>query len=187
MLYYTVVVPSDESIVIQVKDGDTEAFGVLVDRYEAKMKRYLSKFLYDKEDISDLLQLVFIKAYTHIQSFDTGQTFSPWLYRIAHNEALNFIKKKKSIPFSFFDPDILLPHISHDDTPEKEIDKKRTKEMLDKALSEINDSHREILILFFYEELSYKEIAQVLKIPLSSVGIRILRAKKHLETVLQET
>jgi len=180
------VATSDESIAIKVQRGDTEAFGVIVDRYEGKIGRYLKKFLYDRDDITDLLQQVFIKAYVNIQSFNTNQLFSPWLYRIAHNEAINFIKKKKFTPFSFFDPDVLLPHLSHDETPEKEVDRVHIKKMIDTALSSVSDAHREILLLHFYEDLSYKEIALVLKIPISSVGVRLQRAKQQLEKILAE-
>ena len=85
---------TDEETVLQVQDGDTESFGILVERYEAKMMRYAHRFLFGYHDAEDLMQEVFIKAYTNIQSFDTKRRFSSWLYRIAHNEFINAIKRK---------------------------------------------------------------------------------------------
>ena len=88
---------TDEDLVLRVKSGGIEAFGFLVERYEDKMKRYARKFLFGYTDIEDTVQKVFIKAYVNIQSFDTSRKFSSWLYRIAHNEFINAIKKKTKV------------------------------------------------------------------------------------------
>jgi RNA polymerase sigma-70 factor (ECF subfamily) len=77
-----------------VKKGDKEAFGIVVDRYLPKIKRYAKKFIFNREDIDDLVQDVFLKAYANVFSFDSDKKFSPWVYRIAHNEFVNAIKKK---------------------------------------------------------------------------------------------
>ena len=168
----------DLEIVKQVKQGNNEAFGVLMERYESRLSRYLSRFLADKDAITDVLQDTLVKAYVNIQSFDEDYTFSSWIYRIAHNEAVNVIKKKKSTPFSWFDPEALVPYFAQHDATEKEIDREFLKKELDSVLDTLPSQYKEILILFYYEELSYKEIALVLKIPISSVGVRINRAKK---------
>ena len=85
---------TDEEIAKRVQGGDVDSFGVLIERYEEKIARYARKFLMRGEDVKDIVQEVFIKAYVNIQSFDTRQRFSPWIYRIAHNEFINAIKKK---------------------------------------------------------------------------------------------
>ena len=85
---------TDEEIAAAVQGGDSEAFGLLVQRYEQKLLRYGSKFLISGEDPKDLLQDIFIKAYANIQSFDARRVFSPWMYRIAHNEFINAGKKR---------------------------------------------------------------------------------------------
>jgi RNA polymerase sigma-70 factor (ECF subfamily) len=176
---------SDLDIVRSVKQGNANAFGELIERYESKLTRYLKRFLQDEDAIADVLQDTLIKAYIHIQSFNEGYTFSSWVYRIAHNEAINAIKKKKSIPFSWFEPETLLPYFAYDDKIEQVLDQEVLKKDLEKVLAKLSPSYREILILFFFEELSYKEIALVLKIPISSVGVRINRAKKKVEGIVQ--
>lgn len=169
---------TDIDIVRKVKQGDAEAFGELMNRYEAKLTRYLGRFLHDDDAVTDVLQDVLVKAYINIQSFDENYTFSSWVYRIAHNEALNVLKKKKSTPFSWFDPEALVPYFAYHDKTEENIDLEVLKKDIEQVLIKLPESYREILVLYFYEELSYKEISLVLKIPISSVGVRINRAKK---------
>ena len=173
---------SDEDIARTVQQGDIEQFGILVERYEPKLLRYTQKFLRDGEDRSDILQDIFIKAYVNIQSFDTTQKFSPWIYRIAHNEAINFLKKKKPESFSLFDVDVLFPHPVAEEKADTEAEREILKKMIDETLDDMDTKYREILLLYFYEDMSYKDIAQILRIPVSSVGVRIQRAKKQVET-----
>src|SRR5579862_2655767 len=85
---------SDEEVVRMVQKGDRESFRELVLRYEPKMTRYARRFFFDGDEAKDLAQEVFIKAYVNIRSFDASRRFSPWLYRIAHNECVNVLKKK---------------------------------------------------------------------------------------------
>jgi RNA polymerase sigma-70 factor (ECF subfamily) len=177
---------SDTDIVKKVQNGDVEAFGELVIRYEKKIDRYLSKFLYVSEDAEDILQDVFLKVYSNIQSFDTTQPFSPWIYRIAHNEAINFLKKRKPASFSLFDVDVLFPHPIAKEETHTETEKELTKKMLDKSMDKLDIKYKEVLLLYFYEDMSYKEISQTLHIPVSSVGVRITRGKEKLEKIIQE-
>ena len=94
---------TDEEIARLVQSGEIESFDILIERYEAKMKRYAKRFLFDYEEAEDLAQEVFLKVYINIQSFKTSKKFSSWIYRIAHNEFINAIKKKGKEPISFFD------------------------------------------------------------------------------------
>ena len=127
---------SDEELAKLVADGDSDKFGVLMERYQAKLFRYGKKFLSDSDNIEDVVQDVFIKTYQNIKSFDTTQRFSPWIYRIAHNTYINAIKK--------------------------------------------------ILVLYYIEDFSYKEIADILHIPMGTVGVRIMRAKDILKEKYKE-
>lgn len=177
------VVPPDEAIAAAVQDGDAEQFGLLAERYEAKITRYARKFLFNHDDAQDMVQEVFVKAYKNIQSFDTKQKFSPWVFRIAHNEFINAIKKKGREPLPFFDPDALFPHPIAPESTDREALERELKATLDECLAELSPKYREPLVLFFYEEMSYQEIAEVLRIPVSTVGVRINRAKTLLRHV----
>ncbi|MEA3344459.1 MAG: RNA polymerase sigma factor [Patescibacteria group bacterium] len=177
---------SDEDIARMVQSGKVNFFDILVKRYEAKMMRYGRKFLFNHNDVEDLIQGVFIKAYRNIQSFDASKKFSAWIYRIAHNEFINLIKKKGKEPVSFFNIDILLPHHASKESADKDIEKKELSKILDKCLDKIDQKYREPIILYYFEDLSYKEIADVLHIPIATVGIRLKRGREIMKPIYQK-
>lgn len=176
---------TDEQIAKKVQQGDVESFGVLVERYEAKMLRYARRFLFT-DAAEDMVQEVFLKVYQNIKSFNPEMRFNPWIYRVAHNEFINKIKKRGKEDFSFFDPDTIFPHPVATENPEKDADREFIIKMLDKCLEKVSSKYREVLILNYLEELSYKEIADVLKIPISTVGVRVKRAKEAIQKVYKQ-
>jgi len=174
---------SDEEIVKKIQAGDTESVGVLIERYEGKIKRYAKKFLSLAEDIDDIVQEIFIKVYTNIKSFDVDKKFSSWIYRIAHNELINILKKKQKNPLSFFDPDVLFPHPIAKESADGNIREKEIRKNLDQCLDKLPPKYRETLLLYYLEELDYKEIADIIHIPVSTVGVRLKRGRKLLRNV----
>ena len=177
---------ADEEIVFQIQNGDAESFGILVERYEEKLKRYARKFLFGYTDAQDLVQEVFIKAYINIKSFDTQRRFSPWLYRIAHNEFINAIKKRQREPISFFDTDTFFPHLLSKNYADDAINKRDVRKMLDRSLEQLTPKYREPLVLYYFEEMDYQEIADILRLPQSTVGVRLRRGRQLLEKIIQK-
>lgn len=177
---------TDEGIALQVQKGDSESFGILVERYQAKLLRYGRKFLPNRYDIEDLVQDIFLKAYKNIQSFDPEMNFSPWIYRIAHNEFVNAIQKIKRMPLLTFDFDEFLPYLFAKETADQETNEKDVKAMLDKYLNMIDSKYREPLILYYLEEMSYQEISEILHIPVSTVGVRLKRGRALLKNHLNK-
>lgn len=177
---------TDEQLALLVQQGDKEKFGLLMDRYKGKLSRYGRRFLSNPDNIEDVVQEVFIKTYENIQSFNTGQRFSPWIYRIAHNTYVNALKKMSRGPLYFFDFDLLVPHLTYEDPNVKRREQTEILELLDKSLSKLNSNYREIITLYYQEDLSYQEIAEVLRIPLGTVGIRLKRAKEALRQHLSD-
>ncbi len=177
---------SDEIVAGKVQSGDTDAFGVLMDRYEAKITRYASKFLYSYDDRLDAVQEVFLRAYTHIQSFKTHEKFSPWLYRIAHNTFLNIIRTQGREKISFVDLDILFPSGIPDEQEERTMLSTEYPHM-EEYLSALDVKYREVLVLFYFEEQSYEQIAEILQIPKATVGVRLKRARIAMKQVIETT
>ena len=177
---------SDEQVVRIVQAGKIESFGILVKRYQAKMLRYARKFLFNYHEIEDSVQEVFIKAYTNIQSFDASRKFSAWLYRIAHNQFINAIKKKGKEPMPFFDLDILLPRLISKEKADKKTNQREIRQMIEQCLDKLDFKYREPLILYYFEELSYQEIADILRIPIATVGVRLKRGKKIIKSLCQK-
>jgi RNA polymerase sigma-70 factor (ECF subfamily) len=179
---------NDEEVAIQVQKGDIESFRILVERYEPKMTRYAKRFFFDGDEGKDLVQEVFIKAYVNIQSFDASRRFSPWIYRIAHNEFVNNIKKrqKERENVSLFDFDVLFPHLVAKETADDGFNKAEVKSMLERSLNTLNAKYKEPLVLYYFEDMDYREIADILHIPISTVGVRLQRGRAILKKIVKE-
>lgn len=175
---------SDEAIVKNIQSGETDSFGLLIERYEGKIKRYGLKFLNNQDDLEDVLQTVFLKAFENIKSFDAKRRFSPWLYRIAHNEFVNHLKKRKFLPLFEFDSFLPAFGIKNErESKENELDRKKEQAKIDQCLTSLTAKQKEPLILYYYQNLSYQEIAEIMQVPVSTVGVRIKRAKEKVRQI----
>ncbi len=183
---YSVNKYTDERVIRMIQSGKIDFFEIIVERYEKKMLRYGRKFLANYNDIEDMVQEIFIKAYTNIQSFDLSRKFSAWIYRIAHNEFINAIKKKGKEPLPIFNLDILWPYHISKEKADREVNLKELQKMLNKCLDKISPKYRETLILYYFEELSYQEIADIMHIPIATVGIRLKRGKENMKFLLKK-
>jgi RNA polymerase sigma-70 factor (ECF subfamily) len=174
---------NDEELASLVQQGDEKAFAVLLGRYQNKLLRYGRKFLSSREDIEDIVQDVFIRTYQNIKSFDATRKFSPWIYRIAHNTFVNALRDKERDPIILLDLDALMAHPSHED-PREAHDRERLRIAIEKGLELLTPAYKEILILYYLEDLSYQEIADVLHLPVGTVGVRLRRAREMLKKYL---
>lgn len=173
---------TDEQIVSAVRAGDKEKYGEIIRRYETRLSHYLRKFFSDRDELEDVLQEVFIKAFRNLNDFDADRKFSPWIYRITRNEAINFIKKysKEAVSIDEKEWDIVDKSMNLDE----KIDRSFNKEMVERGLAKMKSKYREPLILYFFEGLSYAEISEILKIPINSVGVLVMRGKKILKDLI---
>ncbi|KKP33022.1 MAG: hypothetical protein A2312_01180 [Candidatus Staskawiczbacteria bacterium RIFOXYB2_FULL_32_9] len=175
---------NDQELAILVQSGKVDFFDILFNRYEAKIKRYAKKFIYQEEEINDAVQQIFTKAFINIKSFDSQRKFSSWLYRIAHNELVNLLKKKRHSFLPLFNLDVFLPRNYINNNIEDNIDRKNMQKQVEQTLEKIDAKYREPLYLYYIEELDYKDISEIMKIPVSTVGVRIARAKKLMKNIL---
>ena len=191
-MYYRIVeysvenAETDKALAERLQKGDKSVFIFFMQRYEAKLLRYGRKFLPRHEDIQDIVQEVFLSAYENIRSFDTSQKFSPWIYRIAHNAFVNELKKNIRNPLVLIDFDTFLPHIAYNDPDETERERADMRVLIDKGLEQISPKYREVLILNYLEELGYQEIADVLRVPVSTIGVRLKRGKDALRRAYEK-
>lgn len=171
--------------------ADSALFGVLVERYEQKLKRYIMRIgILDDRTAEDLLQEVFIKIYQNLNDFDPGFSFSSWIYRITHNVVVSHLRKMNSLPkvVSIDDEDTggsFIEKLPGDVDLPQEIDRKHLSKKVLSALSELAEDYREVLVLFYIEEKSYKEISDILRRPINTVSSMINRAKVKLKDKLQ--
>lgn len=177
---------SDEEIVALVVRGDSVRYGELMSRYETKLSRYGTRFLARTEDVGDIVQDVFVQAYQNLQSFDLNQRFSPWIYRIAHNAFANELRRRSRHPITLPDFDMLVHNVPAKEATDQESEHRMLSQMVEKGLHHVAPKYREVLILYFMEELAYREIADVLRIPVGTVGVRLARAKSALKTAYEK-
>jgi RNA polymerase sigma-70 factor (ECF subfamily) len=172
---------TDEHLVALAQGGDKDAFGDLARRYEPKLLRYASRLLSRSDlDPADVVQETLIKAYLNLKGFDVSRRFSPWIYRIAHNEIVNSVRKRAREFLDFYDFDSLFSVSSRQDVAE-ETDRAMLREELERCLAKLPSSYREPLVLFAYEGLSYGEISDILRLPSVTVGVRISRGRAKLK------
>jgi RNA polymerase sigma-70 factor, ECF subfamily len=174
---------SDEQIVEQVISGDIEAYGDLMSRYEEKLLRYVIFLARDQIFAKDIVQDTFIKAYTNLRSYKSSYKFSSWIYRIAHNETMNAIKRNNHTR-NDVDLDSSAEVETSDDTIRK-IDSKILQGRIHGCLQKLATKYREVLMLQYYENMKYEDIADVLQIPKSTVGVRCSRAKDKLKKICE--
>lgn len=178
---------SDENI-IPLLIQDRNVFVVLVQRYEQKLDRYIRRLgIISKQDREDVLQNIFVKTYKNIQGFDTTLSFSAWIYRIAHNEAISFFRAKKVRPEGHLIDDgeqVLLTILDENDFT-KDLDKKIEAKKIAAHIERLDEAYRDIIILRYFEDREYREISDILKIPEGTVATLLYRAKKKLKILLE--
>jgi RNA polymerase sigma-70 factor, ECF subfamily len=175
-----------------LRSGDREAFAQLVESYSGPIYRLALKMLNDTQDAEDILQNTFIKAFQHVAGFEGRSSLSTWLYRIAANEALMMIRKRRPeitgtdaestdaedaevAPLEFLDWGLL---------PEEELLSGEAKKELDQAVQELPEKLRIVFLLRDIEGLSIQETAQALELSETAVKTRLLRARLRLREEL---
>lgn len=176
---------SDADLVAQVIAGDIEVYGDLMQRYEAKLLRYVTYVLGGDYASADVVQETFIKAYTNLRSYKPKYSFSAWIYRIAHNTAINVAKKnKKYVPMPSADIIDVIPEFSIPDNLAEVADQKLLREQMRSSFKKLSPKYREPLLLNLVEGYGYQEIADIMELPINTVATRIRRAKEQMKSLL---
>jgi len=174
----------DEVIVRQVIDGDIDAFGELMQRYEPRLMRYVIYLIHNEAMASDVVQDTFIKCYKNLQGFNDKYKFSSWIYRIAHNEAMNAVKRDKHIVAGLDVEEIV--EGTYEASTIEDIDTAILQGDVKACLDSLDIKYREVLMLQYYENMKYNEIADVLHIPTSTVGVWASRGKNMLKQICEK-
>ncbi len=164
---------------------DKECFSYLVRRYQDKIYRYIKRISSFSDDlVGDIIQNTFIKTYINLNSFDTRMQFSSWLYRIAHNETISFLRKnKKHIEATLF-PDDSMELFLSDIHIENTKHGSEMQELLWKAINQLKQKYRDIIILKYFEHKSYDEISDIIQKPPGTVATWLSRAKGDIKKFL---
>ena len=184
----------DLQLVERVRQGDQRAFGILVEKYQRKLQRLLSRMVRDPHEVEDIAQEAFIKAYRALPQFRGDAAFYTWLYRIAVNTAKNYLASRgRAIMRTMSDqamndddePDERLAARDEGGDPEKELLSKQVAIAINQAVDALPEELRQAITLREMEGLSYEEIAETMACPIGTVRSRIFRAREAISAKLR--
>ncbi|MDI3520036.1 MAG: hypothetical protein PWQ17_1737 [Anaerophaga sp.] len=176
---------NENELVNQAKEGQTEAFSRLVEKYRQKVFQTSMGFLHNADDAEDLTQDIFVKVWYSLKSFDGRSTFSTWLYRIAVNQAINRVRKNKLRSFVGINSEIHESQYS-DDNAEETLERKEQKKQIWQAIDKLKSNQKKAFVLFYYQELSIKEVAEVMDLSQKATESLVFRARKNLQKTLSK-
>ncbi|HQS05361.1 MAG: RNA polymerase subunit sigma-24 [Sphingobacteriales bacterium 17-39-43] len=181
---------NDFMLVIRARDGDQKAYAELMQRYKDSIYFMALKMVNHKDDAMDLTVETFGKAFENIEKYKPDFAFSTWLFRIATNNCIDFIRKKRLNVVS-------LQSLSDEDKDEKQLQiasdalnpeqtsiKKQESEKLKSIVEQLPQRYRTLIILRYYDEQSYEEIAQQLDLPLGTVKAQLFRARDLMSNIM---
>jgi len=188
----TVRDPSDAEDLTQVKKflaGEDAAFEFLFDKYREKIYRIALRFVRNKEDALEITQDVFLRVYQNLEKFKTDSKFFTWLYRITANRAIDFARSRKShatkeVSQSYLETQEQLPGRSSTEDPSTSVQERELEDKLAQAVESLPEKHRVVFVLHAKENLSYKQIAEVVQCNIGTVMSRLYYARKKLQSQL---
>jgi RNA polymerase sigma-70 factor (ECF subfamily) len=173
--------PVERQLLVRTKSGDRRAFEGLILANTARAYRTAYRLLGNMEDAFDLCQEAFLRAYQNIHRFDENRAFYPWLYSILKNLCLNFLKRKRKQPSAIGDPQLWERTFATSlPGPAEQILQSEDVKRLWQAIDGLSESHRRVLIMKHFDNLSYAEMAEILSIPIGTVMSRLYHARKRL-------
>ena len=183
---------SDDQLVARVQKGDKRAFDLLVLKHQFKVHAIVSKYVKDYDEVNDVVQEAFIKAYRALEAFRGESAFYTWLYRIAVNTSKNYLLARNRRPPSF-DVDLgdaenaeLSSQLQNLDSPDNILSRNELETVIDVAIKGLPADLRNALILREFEDLSYEQIADIMDCPVGTVRSRIFRAREALDEKIKE-
>ena len=172
---------TDEQLMAALQSGDEDAIGKLIKRYEKELYNYLVRFMNQPNLAEEAFQEAFLQVYLSAESFDASRRFKPWLYTIATNKARDILRSQSRRPAVNLsmaqeneDFSSIWDNLMRDDeTPVDILEREQTREQVREVVAEMPDNLRQIIILSYFKHMPYKEIAEMLDIPLGTVKSRL--------------
>ncbi|MCO7125301.1 RNA polymerase sigma factor SigW [Sporolactobacillus shoreicorticis] len=177
---------SEKRLIKKIRKGDQQAFAELVERYKNSVFAICLRMVGNAQEAEDLSQEAFIRAYNRIDQYDHDRKFSTWLFRIATNLSIDFLRRRKNnVSLDAVVPgteglslNTMLP--DEGEQPEDQMVRKETEEMVQEQIKRLPDKYRSAIVLKYIEDLSLKEISEIMEIPVGTVKTRIHRGREML-------
>ncbi len=181
---------SDESLACKSLDGDMSAFEELVDRYKRPVFSIVYRMIGQYQEAEDITQEVFINVYEKLYQFDSNKKFGPWIYRIATNASISALRKKKKVITLDFDEAYGKAYEDYytagSTDPQLMFEREELKFFTDKAINELPENYRVVIMLRYQMDLNNQEIAEVLGVTKENVEVRVHRARKALRKIVEK-
>ena len=182
----------DRILVEQALSGDEAAFRLLMQKYGKALHHHIFRMVRAKGEVEDLVQESFIKAFSALSSYSSDYAFSTWLYKIATNHTIDYLRKKKLPTFSIDKPiqtkdgnlEYEVPDVTY--RPDRHVVADQRRELIQDAIDSLPEKYHRVIVLRHQQEKSYEEIAAELDLPLGTVKAHIFRARKLLYKYLRE-
>lgn len=182
----------DDKLVKEALGGGEEAYKKLVDKYQRALYFHILKMIKEKEQVEDLVQETFVKAFDNLSTYNKNYAFSTWLYRIATNHTIDYLRKKKLQTTSIDEPvktrdgDMKMQLKDDSAGTDRKIISKQRQKIVRQAIKDLPKKYRRVIELRHMQEKSYQEIADVLDLPLGTVKAHIFRAREMLYKALKD-
>lgn len=182
----------DDILVKRAMGGDEQAYTELVEKYQRALYFHILKMIKDKEQVNDLVQEAFVKAFDNLNTYSTNYAFSTWLYRIATNHTIDYLRKKKLKTLSIDEPmktkdgEMQMQLEDESAGTDRNIIRKQRQDIVQNAIEDLPPKYRKVIEMRHMEEKSYQEIADVLDLPLGTVKAHIFRARELLYKALKD-
>ncbi len=184
---------SDSALMQELQAGNKTALDILMQRWETPIKAYIYRFTQAPDWVDELAQETFVKVYIHATEFDTSRRFSPWIYAIATNLCRNWRRwrmRHPSLPSEHsvesLENDPVNGDTSAPPLPSVQLEQNESREAVKRAIAELPDVLKSTLILYYYQGLSYEEIAEMLRCSRRGVETRLYRARRLLQPRLSK-
>ncbi|MFH1145833.1 MAG: RNA polymerase sigma factor [bacterium] len=180
---------SDKQLINAYLEGDRKSLELLIQRHLLAVYRFAYQYVGNKQDAEDIVQDTFVKVWKHLKRFDVNQPFKPWLYRIAKNTAFDFLKKKKTIPFSMFEDEegnnvVLDTLVDGSPLPDQIIERKEMSSYLNSLLEQLAPIYRQVMEQYYNCQLTFQEIADKERESINTIKSRHRRALLLLRQML---
>ena len=182
----------DRALVDKALQGNQSAYNELMEKYRNALTRHVQRMVRQQGEVDDLVQECFIKAFSALTSYSTDYAFSTWLYKIATNHTIDFLRKKKLSTMSIDRPlqtkdgevEYELPDVSY--RPDRHIVEDERRELIQEAINHLPKKYNRVIVMRHQQEKSYEEIARELDLPLGTVKAHIFRARALLYKYLRD-
>lgn len=182
----------DYNLIDKAIKGDQSAYERLMKKYYKLVNNLIYRMIYNKDDVEDLTQEAFIKAFNSLEKFDHQFAFSTWLYKIASNNCIDYLRKKKLNTISIDkeidgeDEDLRFEIPDNDYVPDRNILETEKQAILEDAIESLPEKYKSVILLRHQDDMEYEEIAKKLKLPLGTVKAHIFRGRELLNKYLKD-